>query len=55
MYQISNTDCEQMKAILRSFCSERGNTLREQELRRKAVLLRKKLERKRSYDKRRCN
>ena len=52
MYSISNTDCEQMKAILRSFCSTKGNTLREQELRRKAVLLRKKLERKVKTDER---
>ena len=46
MYQISDADCGQIKAIVRSFCSEKGNTIKEQELRRRAVLLRKKLERK---------
>jgi hypothetical protein len=34
----------------RTFCSEKGNTIKEQELRRRAVILRKKLERKKRIE-----
>ena len=46
MYKISNTDFERALRLLRSFAATKGGTLREQEERRKAKLLIRKLERK---------
>jgi hypothetical protein len=50
MYQISNTDYATMLRTLRAFCETKGTTIREQEDRRKAALLRRKLERKNRID-----
>ena len=46
MYQISNTDYEQVLRLLRAFSLTTGKSLREQNQRRMAALLRCKLERK---------
>lgn len=48
MYQISNTDYEQVLRLLRAFSLTTGKSLREQNQRRMAVLLRRKLERKKN-------
>lgn len=46
MYRISNTDYALLLRLLRCFAETKGNTLRESEQRRKALLLRRRLEKK---------
>ena len=46
MISISNTDYSQVIRLLRAFSETKGKSLREQEQRRQAVLLRRKLEKK---------
>lgn len=46
MYQISNTDFALLLRLLRAFVETKPTTRREQENRRRAVLLRRKMERK---------